>query len=341
MKLLGKRIALGIAVLVLGLVLLEIVARSLLRPYADAQFSGDSELQQDLYRLSTTRGYEIIPNANREINALGMRGPERDTRKPEGTFRILVLGDSIAYGAGVDSELTFSGRLEATLTHHHPERSFEVLNAGVVGYNTEQELATLEEWSDRLDPDAVVLAYCPNDIFVTPMVFKDGDGFRLYRPGQKKTLYSAFLVENFALYRLLMFHYEQFRAERSGNFRDVANLDGHLMWDPIANFEALRALCRFTSERDLPLLVLIFPYLKGPFDEYGARDRVVHERVRMVTEQESVSTIDLLLEWGPLDHRSLVREQAPNDFVHPNAKGHRLAARQIRTWLEESGTLDR
>ena len=50
------------------------------------------------------------------VNALGMRGPERRAAKSVGTARILLLGDSFAFGWGVEQEEAFGARLERLLT---------------------------------------------------------------------------------------------------------------------------------------------------------------------------------------------------------------------------------
>lgn len=88
------------------------------------------------------------------INAAGLRGPEVRT---DGPRRILVLGDSFAFGVGVDDDHTFAAQLGALLGP-----SWEVLNGGVSGYSTDQELL----WFERLEslrPEVVVLVVCDND----------------------------------------------------------------------------------------------------------------------------------------------------------------------------------
>jgi hypothetical protein len=90
----------------------------------------------------------------------------RDTRefgyaKPAGTLRVLALGDSHTQGYEVRQELTFSSVLERYLGSHGVRA--EVLNAGVSGFSTAEELAYLENEGYKYQPDVVVLAFYAND----------------------------------------------------------------------------------------------------------------------------------------------------------------------------------
>ena len=80
------------------------------------------------------------------INGLGLRGAELANTGP----RMLVLGDSFVFGAGVGADETFVAKLAQ-------EVPFEVLNGGTPGYGTWRELAWLEHFGDGLGLDEVVL----------------------------------------------------------------------------------------------------------------------------------------------------------------------------------------
>ena len=98
------------------------------------------------------------------INALGFRDPREYTlEKPPGTFRILVLGDSVTFGHGAIDEATYPYLLEQRLKAWRPEVDWQVWNLGVPGYNTGQELAYLLEVGPRYQPDLVVVGFYEND----------------------------------------------------------------------------------------------------------------------------------------------------------------------------------
>ncbi len=96
-------------------------------------------------------------------NRLGFRGGEIVTPKPSGALRILALGDSFTWGWGVASDATFPSQLEERLRAAHPGQSIEVVNGGVSGYGTVQELLWLDRIGRVVEPDIVVLFYYRND----------------------------------------------------------------------------------------------------------------------------------------------------------------------------------
>lgn len=106
---------------------------------------------------------EIITNEYRTMvhyNTLGVRGRDRPYRKPQNISRIVVLGDSFVDGYTVPVEDQLTEILEAGLG-----RRFEVINLGVTGYSTDQELLLLEQEGWKYQPDFVVLAFYYNDVW--------------------------------------------------------------------------------------------------------------------------------------------------------------------------------
>jgi lysophospholipase L1-like esterase len=99
-----------------------------------------------------------------ELNSLGFRGPEIEPDKPADSYRVLVLGDSVTFGWGVDDEATFVRRLERRWNARDDGRRYEVVNTGHLAYDTTQELRLLERRGLALEPDAVVLVFVGNDI---------------------------------------------------------------------------------------------------------------------------------------------------------------------------------
>jgi hypothetical protein len=127
---------------------------TLFRADADVGFA----LAPDLHTTLDDPAHEIHFTA--DTNEDGLRGHAPTPARQPGEARVLVLGDSYAFGLGVESDETFAALLETRLRASRPVR---VLNAGVPGYGTAQELAYYEHRGERLAPDLVLLAFYQND----------------------------------------------------------------------------------------------------------------------------------------------------------------------------------
>jgi lysophospholipase L1-like esterase len=126
------------------------------------------------YRPDGTLGYAHRPDwetvhetADFEVtvrtNALGLRGAPASPAKASGTFRILVLGDSFAFGFGVEDGEAFPAVLERRLAPPAGYERVEVWNAGVAGWSADQYLLLLETRGFAWRPDLVLLAATEND----------------------------------------------------------------------------------------------------------------------------------------------------------------------------------
>ena len=92
-------------------------------------------------------------------NSRGVRGREHPYARTPGRVRLAVLGDSIVWGFGVSDGDSLVDHLERALP------AAEVVNLGVAGYGTGQELMLLREEGLRYQPDLVVLVFTiANDV---------------------------------------------------------------------------------------------------------------------------------------------------------------------------------
>lgn len=102
-----------------------------------------------------------------KINRDGLRGREHSRTKAPNTVRIAVLGDSMTEALQVALENTFASVLERELKRCKAfgGRDVEVLNFGVSGYGTAQQLLTYRHRAAAFSADVTVLAlYSGNDV---------------------------------------------------------------------------------------------------------------------------------------------------------------------------------
>ncbi|MFC1808786.1 SGNH/GDSL hydrolase family protein [Candidatus Omnitrophota bacterium] len=94
--------------------------------------------------------------------------------------KVLIVGDSVAFGLGVDDQNTLASQLQIMLGN-----SYQVVNAGVSGYGTKEILATIEKHRNQQYAHLIYVA-CSND-------------FRNYNDSYVRNLQE--LIENLQLYR--------------------------------------------------------------------------------------------------------------------------------------------
>ncbi len=83
--------------------------------------------------------------------------------KPEGTTRMLFLGDSFTLGYTVEREDLFVDLLEKAWLEEG--RKVEIINAGTQAYSTDQSLVWFGQNAAKFQPDVVVLFPYENDIW--------------------------------------------------------------------------------------------------------------------------------------------------------------------------------
>ncbi|MBI4861151.1 MAG: hypothetical protein HY815_12970 [Candidatus Riflebacteria bacterium] len=103
----------------------------------------------------------VIHGVEYRINSLGHRGPEPRLAVPA-VRRILGVGDSVTFGAGVNQDETFLELVARRLSR--PSQPWDAYNTGVVSYGIHQELEVLGIWLPRIEPAVVVHCFVANDI---------------------------------------------------------------------------------------------------------------------------------------------------------------------------------
>lgn len=152
--------------LLVGLLLAEIVLRVVGFTYP--VFYTTDERRGYALRAGMEGWYRKEGEAFVRINSAGLRDREHAREKPPDTLRVAVLGDSYAEALQVPVEEAFWAVLERELgaCAQFGGRKIEVINFGVSGYGTAQELITLREHVWQYAPDIVLLAITTNNDIV-------------------------------------------------------------------------------------------------------------------------------------------------------------------------------
>jgi hypothetical protein len=189
------------------------------------------------------------------INSDGLRDREHVKVKPAGTVRIAVLGDSFAEAMHVPMEQTFWFLLERRLQECNAfsGKQVEVINFGVSGYATAQELMTLREKVWDYSPDLVLLAFTTlNDINYNSRALGKSEEFPyfVYRDG--RLTYDASFRES-AAYRQ-----RDSKLSRAGRW-----LQNHLRLVQLVHYAQFVAKLKLTDWRNKRRLATASPTQPG------------------------------------------------------------------------------
>lgn len=286
------------------------------------------------YRFSSdpTIGYEPTPfhvysgdkpgEFTDRTNSLGFRDREHSVARQAGVGRILVLGDSVSMGLTTKRfQDIWPVALERELRRRG--RKIEVINFGVAGYNTQQEVGMLRQKGLAFAPDLVVLQYSMNDTEqFDGGIMRDLKSFEAGSGKVERSLLSPILVRS-ALYRLVYFNLFPRNLEEKKRARDrqLARLEEDTV------DESFALLRRTAEENGFPVLVVVFPYFNRqgvPNDDLGMDQ---YPRIARLSRANGFEHLDL---WRPLaDCAERTDEVVGVDFLHPSALGHACAAETV------------
>ena len=282
------------------------------------------------YRLSPNVMIGIEPVENFQIgvdrsNALGYRGPLYALQKSPLVFRVVVLGDSVSEGLLIpDYKDVYSAVLESEL--NGSGLAAEVMNFGVNGYNTSQEVQTFRDKGLKFSPDLVLLQYSLND--------NTGDDGGLAGELIKKARGQAFIegvwdhpfLLNSALYRFIK--YRVLRYSTDAHWMKANAALEQIGKDRVREeFAELRKMTGHSC-----VLVAIFPWFEKGLTPYPYQDQ--HVRVASFAEENGFMVIDMLDVFRKCEVESGAK--ANIDHVHPNVTGHRCAGQALASYLRES-----
>jgi lysophospholipase L1-like esterase len=277
-----------------------------------------------------------------DVNSLGLRDREVSRDKPSGLFRILVLGDSYAEGKQVAFDEIFTERVEALLSREVPGRRWEVVNAGVSGYGTADEVEFFERYGRRLQPDLVILAFTiGNDVHdnLETSFFRWRDG-RLIETNPPPLSLRERIEARVKEFLSSRFHLVQFLRDR------LHELQGRGEGAAAAALARHRAAlfatggARSEVERGWAMTVALLDRLREDVEHAGSGLMVVAIPLRVQLEQSGTAPPQSrLAAWAAshgvpyVDLLPALRRAGSDTYFrvdgHFNSRGHEVAAREI------------
>jgi hypothetical protein len=331
-------VALLVASMLVALMLSEAILRALGRgPLQANPVPGNFWRHDDLLGWRNSPGIAGVFDhprfrINIRHNSKGLRDREYAYERSAGKRRILALGDSFVWGYGVEQQETFSEVLETLLP------DVEVINAGVAGYGTDQELLWLRSEGVRYRPDVVVLVMCGNDDFENNRdrvyyVYRkpqfrqadDGElvlgGVPVPAPSRTARLKHWIFRHSALLYQVKTHVIDSFRPSQR-----AAQSEGLGFGLTLALVDSIAGVVRDIGSRLVVVVTVRYastPSLQAHYDKLVAALR-----------QRGIETIDVDRLPGFRDDTMLIEGDA-----HWNAAGHRLVAQQLQTVIQDQHLL--
>ncbi|MCH7548355.1 MAG: SGNH/GDSL hydrolase family protein [Candidatus Krumholzibacteriota bacterium] len=349
----GAKVGLVIFGCVIGLVVCEIIVRVAgIEPRINILFRENFRLSEN-----PVLKYELQPGSrdgDLRISSAGLRDREFDRPKPVGTYRIGIIGDSIAYGLRCTQPEAFARQLDELLAAAGADATrFEVLNFGVSGYDITQVVERLRTLGMSFDLDLVIYAYSLNDpqSFSLELQGLTAMHDQVRRHAKPRDTLRRWLSHSRIF--LLLWQASQQRAwqKQARPGRQSPDYEAVVRGEHVAYFEGLHngaswekvqrelsALATLTGGVGTPprTLVAVFPVFLGSSATYPLSD--LHRRILAEAEQQGLEALDLAPSYSIERYANV--EPFFIDPFHPTPLGHRVTAYALLAWLKSAGILD-
>jgi lysophospholipase L1-like esterase len=293
---------------------------------------------------------ERMGNVHYRANADGFRDRVYARPKPPGVFRVVVLGDSIAFGFGVDEQETFPKVLEA-LAEGASEQRVEVVNLGVSGYNAYTEAALLADVGVTYEPDLILVQFCVNDLndptlhfdrhtlmhmgAIPDEAYPDPSLRRAPQAAPSWSLLACRSSRVCSAFDDLLLAWRSSSAEDAEMQAALAPVDGRPgpVWHWLEARYLEMAATAETAGADFA--VLAFPY-RGQLR--GNAPHPVQQRLLELADRNGWVLVDPLAEFR---ESSRAGEELLFDLWHPTPAGQRVAAQKALEELSCRGLMPR
>jgi lysophospholipase L1-like esterase len=287
----------------------------------------------ELYQPDRQVGWVLQPNQTTvtrvghfpvQVNGDGFRDDPLERPKPPNTVRIFALGGSTTFGWGVANGETYHQLLERMLNDSarvagRPTR-FEIVNAGVIGYNSWQVARLMGRIAERYEPDGFLVAYTFNDAWNPVGTLNPQERDRMLAGVRRKNL-----LRRSALFNWLI----DFRAQRLARRAEHGALGDEFAVAQTGDSLATPAeLAAYQATLDSMVALTQRTKLSLGFTVLAARGQqrpgARQAAMSAAAAAAHLPALDLTESFASANPDSMY---LPNDAVHPSVYGHALIAR--------------
>lgn len=257
-----------------------------------------------------------------ERNSLGFRDREHGYEKAPGTYRILILGDSVTYGQMVNYPEIYPVVLEKKLNDQG--KNVEIIKMALMGWNTMEELDALVNYGQRFKPDMVIIAFYLND----PQTKQNPQGKEIADAERTLIPFAGIdqrLNEKSYFYSFVRWRYNRF-LEKIGR-KDDYNVWQKSLYNQSSrgwqDFEfALKQVNIVSRENGAKVLFVNFGFEQGWDTEVN--------QVLALAKSIDLPVLDMRSYFGKYEFKDLI--VSPSD-AHPNSFTHNQYAQILADYL--------
>lgn len=283
-------------------------------------------------------------------NSLGFRGPEIEISKPKERFRIAILGGSTTYEDYIkDWKKDFARSLEYELRQSFPTKDIEVINAGLPGWDSWEDLINLQFRLLDLDLDLIIVYEGTNDVharLVRPDAYKaDNSGSKVQ--WERKPCFDIWCIKIVQRITGLDAYSFNITAPTAALFPSSNTYNSVLGMTPMEALEKnlpvysernLRNIIAVAHEHEIRVLLATWAW-SSQHDDYAASShyekgfRDQNDMIKKVAELKKVLVYDFASEM-PMDKKYW------GDGRHNNEEGVALKAKMFANFMIKNNTLD-
>ncbi len=256
--------------------------------------------------------------------------------------KILLLGDSISWGDGINAKEKIYPCLLEQMLNQNTDHTYEVINSGVPGYSTFQQHRYLQLYGIYLNPDMIILQFCLNDVVERYSSFAHYGGDNTFLGVDTRKMIpgiNGWLIRNSRAYeaiiRLLI------KRGRNQQEYEVKKLASDRISHEIESAWALTLseigdINKIAVNKHIPLLVVIAPY-QFQLTSHRRTDQP-QKKIMKYCRDNNIAAIDLLPFFRRF-HEKQKNVSLFNDANHFSVHGHHFASQvlfqAILSFLEE------
>ena len=312
-------------------------------PALPTEASGLDQIDHELFWSMRPNLRILFQGVMISTNELALRSaPVGPKQKNE--FRILSLGESTTFGAGVENDETYSARLEYILNNTLHTNRFKVINAGVSGYTSFQSLLYLKKRGFKLSPDLVLFYHEYNDYLPTyirdsqnnviGMNMSDPERYHSQQRRFHRGLMKISAVYRYICYRLALANIRHFQNDPSkqplqsisvqiGEREESLKMPSRVR--PQERIEIIQGLINECRTRGIQIVIIHPSYRFSVPHRCELTNTCMQNDVLMIEAQ------------AVLHPSNATVDEVFLDTVHPTALGHERLARELARVLVGGG----